>query len=995
MEFSKEWLSDPGIFAVNRLAAGASLRIFDALGQALEHSLDGTWKFFWAACWEDAPQNPSARETGLGAWEEIAVPGPIQLQGGGRWGLPQYVNTQYPWDGHEALAPGQVPRHNPVGTYVRDFLIPDGWTGPVLVRFDGAETALAVWCNGHFVGYSEDSFTPACFDLSPYLDRTGPNRLAAQVFRFSSASWLEDQDFWRFSGLFRGVSLLTKAATHLEDVFVHPELSSDFSRGVLKVDLKLSGRLEGRVQLDTGLACIEEPIRSDSVSLCAEFPFPRLWSAEEPNLYACTLRILSAGGSVLEQAPMNAGFRRLCIEDGVLKLNGRRLIFKGVNRHEWNCRRGRSVTLEDMKADILAMKRANINAVRTSHYPNRPEWYDLCDEYGLYVIDEANLETHGTWQTPTGTHPENALPGDDERWLPAVLDRAQSMLERDKNHPSILFWSCGNESGGGSVLFTVSEYFCRRDPSRLVHYEGIFHDRRWPATSDVESQMYTSAAQIASWLDRHGREKPFLCCEFAHAMGNSCGAVDKYMDLVQRYPSYQGGFVWDWIDQCLMARAPIGEEYLAYGGDFGDRPTDGAFCGNGLLFADRTPSPKLAEIRALYQDFLIEPGRYEVAVTNRSVFTDLAAYALRVELHRAGRLVESREVSAAAAPGETAHVPLPFLVPDDHQEYTITASVLLRRDTLWAPAGFSVAEGQCVIPRRAPTPMCLLPVSIVDGGWNIGVSGASFELLFSRKAGALVSYKWRGTELLLEPVCLNFWRAPTDNDEGWGMPAEMGVWRMAGQNARCVNCGVSGTSLQADITAVYVLPTPARDTVTVTYTVTGDGMVDTSVTWNGTLAQVPEFSLCFTLPHRCSQVSYYGRGPQENYCDRHAGARLGLWQFSAAENLTPYHRPQECGNRTGVRMAAVTGPDGSGLLLRAPEEGGLDVSVLPYTPMELEAARHPYALPAVTKTVVRCSAGQMGLGGDDSWGSRVHPEFIPSLEPGSTLRFSFGGVGGA
>ena len=995
MDFSLEWLFDPEVFCVNRLPAAARMLLRDGDGKPMEQTLDGKWKFMFAQTPAQAPANPSARDNDLSGWDEIIVPGAIQLQGGGKWGLPQYVNTQYPWDGVEAVELGKVPQANPVGTYVRDFTVPPEWDGPIHVRFDGAETAIAVYCNGKFIGYSEDSFTPSAFDLTMSIERGAVNRLAVQVFRYSTASWLEDQDFWRFSGIFRSVWLTTQARTHLADVFLHPELSDDNTEGTLRAEVKIAGELTGRLQMDIGISCVEIPIQSREMTLSIDVPTPLLWSAEQPNLYNVALRILAHDGTVVEQTELKAGFRRVSIENGVLKLNGKRLVFKGVNRHEWNCRRGRSVTLEDMKSDILAMKRANINAVRTCHYPNRTEWYDLCDEYGLYVIDETNLETHGTWNWLPKNEMYRAIPASRPEWKNAVLDRAKSMVERDKNHASIVMWSCGNESAGGEDIYLMSQWMRERDPSRPVHYEGVFQDRSYPGTSDVESQMYTSAANVEEFIEKNpnGRAKPFILCEFAHAMGNSCGAVHKYMELIDRYPNYQGHFVWDWIDQCLLAKAPTGEEYLAYGGDFGDRPNDGTFCANGLLFADRKPTPKLFEIAALYQNFVVEPSRYDVRIVNKSMDTDLSAYTLRAELHKAGRVLESREMSGAAAPGEETRIPLPFVVPEEPGEYTVTVTVRLKNDTPWAPAGTPVAQGQCVLETKKQPQPCLFPMRVIEGDNNIGIIGGNFQVLFQKTNGAMISYQWKGEELILAAPRLNFWRAPTDNDLGCADPFEKAIWRSAGAYAKCLSCGVSGDQLRADVTVVYALPTPQKDTVTVVYSVTGDGMVETTLTWNGDEAEVPEFGMVFTLPHSLSTVSYYGRGPHENYCDRMTGALLGLWQFEAKENLTPYHHPQECGNRTGVRMAAVTGEEGAGFVLRAESENAVDLNVLPYTPDEVEAARHPYALPPVTKTVVRVSGGQTGVGGDDSWGSKVHEEYRCRLHTGDTVRFSFGGAG--
>lgn len=997
MDFQVNWLSDPTVFAVNRLPAHAALTVLDGLGRPMETSLDGRWKFAWSPTVEEAPADFAAREADVRRWDDITVPGAIQLQGGGRWGLPQYTNVAWPWDGHEALAPGEVPHANAVGTYVKDFTLPDGWQGPVYVRFGGASAALAVWCNGVFVGYSESSFNPAEFDLTPYLDRGGPNRLAAQVFQYCSGSWLEDQDMWRLSGLFRSVTLHAKALTHVADAVVDTQLSPDYSRATLKLDVKLEGELAGRLQLDTGTQCIEQPVTGRELSLSATFGQPRLWSAETPHLYPVTLRVLSAGGAVLEQVRLNVGFRRFALEDGVLKLNGKRLVFKGVNRHEWNCNTARTLTLEDMEADVKALKKANVNAVRASHYPNDPRWYDLCDEYGLYVMDEVNLETHATWQKPRGRRTMNeALPGGSIRWRDSVMSRAEALLRQDRNHPCVLLWSLGNESGGGKTLFELGEYFRSMDPGRPVHYEGTFQDNTYPDTSDVESRMYATVEECERWLKDHPRGKPFLLCEYSHAMGNSCGHLAKYTALASKYPHFQGGFVWDMIDQGLRARAPTGEEYFAYGGDFSDWPNDGNFCADGLWFADRAESPKVQELRHCYRDFDVVPSRYDIQIANNSLYTDLSAYVVRVLLMRDGKLLESREVRASAAPGQTAHLPLPFRVPDAPGEYTVTAHVLLARDKPWAQAGWCVAKGQCVLRLAAPAPVCLLPVTLVEGDYTIGVAGDGFHVLFQRATGQLCSYRKNGVELLQAPVRLNFWRAPTDNDRGWGMPREMGGWRFAGEYAPCISCAVTAGDMdepRVDVTALYHLNGNKELPVTVQYTVTGDGQVQATLEYGGArTVAVPEFGLLFTLPKTYSRVDYYGRGPAENYIDRKTGAMLGRYEYTAPENLTPYSRPQECGNRTGVRMAAVTGADGLGFVFRAGAPGGMDLGALPYTPQELECARHAYALPAVTKTVVRCTMGQMGVGGEDSWGARVHEDALCRIEQGTRFTFSFIGT---
>ncbi len=990
MEFDPRWLSDPQIFEVNRLPAHASYMVYGADGAPLEQTLDGAWKFHYAETPEDAPREFAEDAFDVSGWDDIAVPGYIQLQGGGCYGVPQYVNVQYPWDGHEALTPPEIPRrYNPTGSYVRTFTVPEAWgQGPVCVRFDGVETAFAVWCNGVFIGYSEDSFTPAEFDLTPAVRRGGENRLAVRVFRFSSASWLEDQDFWRMSGIFRSVALFTKAAAHLADIWVKPELTDDFSDGDLCVEARIEGVDAGDASLSSNGLTVRAPVVDGRVSLHLPVPHPHLWSAEIPALYAYTVTLSDTAGRPLETVRSKAGFRRFELRDGLMLLNGRRIVFKGVNRHEWSCRTGRAVTREEMERDARMMKRSNINAVRTSHYPNRTEWYDLCDEYGLYVIDETNMETHGTWSAGKA---ETALPGDRPEWRAAVLDRANNMLERDKNHPSILLWSCGNESFGGKNIYEMSRLLREKDPTRLVHYEGIFNDRRYPDTSDVESQMYTPAADVERFIAEHP-EKPFILCEYMHAMGSSLGGMEHYTRMADTVPQYQGGFIWDWVDQGLENRDERGEPYLAYGGDFGDRPSDFEFVGNGLLFADRSPTPKLAEAKACYQDFELTPDKTGVAVKNKSLFTDASAYTLELCLTKNGVAVQSDTCAVQAAPGETARVPLPFTVPETPGDYTVDASLTLSEDTRWAKKGHRVAFGQYFASNPAEEPPCPLPVTLVEGLTNIGVHGRDFSLLFDKdKLASLTSYRWRGVELLRRPVAINFWRAPTDNDRGAKLERAHSAFKTAGLYPVLRGVKAESDGTRAILRAKYRLANGEK--VNVTYTVTGDGRVEAALKWKGkAVKSVPEFGLMLTLPAACRRVVYYGLGPGESYADFYHAAHMGLFGFDAHTALQPYFMPQESGARSGVRAAAVTDERGYGLWFSG---DGFMLSALPYTPHEIENAHHAYELPPKVKTVVRCAKGQMGLGGINSWGETPLEEDLLTLEKGEVFRFAFGGMGGA
>ncbi len=626
-----EWLEDPRVFAVNRLPAHSDHCYYETEAEALKEimglrqSLNGTWKFSYA-------ENPGERKEhfyekdfnpdGFGA---IEVPGHIELQG---YGQCQYINTMYPWDGLSDIRPPHIDwQNNPVGSYIREFEVEELLKGKRLfLSFQGVETAFYVWLNGTFIGYSEDSFTPSEFEITDAV-LTGTNRLAVEVYKRSSASWIEDQDFFRFSGIFREVYLYAIPECHVEDLFIHGDVSEDYKDGLFRAVLTLSGETRGGVcaVLKNGAGDISASWDSvpanNEVEFSCRISDARLWSGEDPYRYEFTVTLYDEQGNVKEIVPQKMGFRRFELKDGLMCLNGKRVVFRGINRHEFNVRRGRSITKEDMIWDIQFMKRHNINAVRTCHYPDQSLWYELCDEYGIYLIDEANLESHGSWQKMGACEPSWNVPGSLPQWKDCVVDRAKSMVERDKNHPSILIWSCGNESYAGEDILAMSEFFKERDPSRLVHYEGVFWNREFDRISDMESRMYAKPAEVEEYL-KNDPVKPYVLCEYMHAMGNSLGGMKKYTDLEDRYQMYQGGFIWDYIDQSLMKKDVYGQEHMTYGGDFGDRPTDYSFCGNGIVYADRTISPKAQEVKYLYQDIRLTPDFGGVYIENRRLFTD-------------------------------------------------------------------------------------------------------------------------------------------------------------------------------------------------------------------------------------------------------------------------------------------------------------------------------------------------------------------------------------
>ena len=972
-----EWLTDPAIFSVGRLPAHSDHSFADGAGRAFfSLLLDGTWLFEAAQTpvdvnWDFLTPDFAARAG------TIRVPGHLQLQG---FGEPQYVNTMYPWDGCEQIAPPQVPAgRNLTGCYARELELPE-LTGRLRLRFEGAESCLYVWLNGCFLGYSEDSFTPAEFDASAAA-RPGKNWLSVLVVRWCSGSWLEDQDFWRFSGLFRSVRLLEVPVCHLDDLEARAEVAEDLQSAALRLTAILSGELPDGLAVEFSLlapdgspACapVRAPGKRGRAAAELAVSAPRLWSDEQPQLYTVYAELCGADGTRLERCRTAVGFRRLEKKDGVLRINGRRLVLRGVNRHEFSCELGRAVTRAEIESDLRLLKQNNFNAVRTSHYPNQTCFYELCDRYGLYVIDETNLETHGTWmvmgQIKNGG--ADALPGDRPEWRGAVFDRAASMVERDKNHPCILFWSCGNESFGGSVLRDLAAWLRERDDTRLVHYEGVFADPRYPETSDVESRMYAKPEEIEAYL-RTRPDKPFLSCEYAHAMGNSLGNLQLYTALEERYEQYQGGFIWDFIDQELRCREADGTARLCGGDDFA-RPTDGRFCSNGLLFADRTPSPKLAEAKFLYSPIRIRCARDGVEIENKRNFLDTSDLQFSWSLLRNGETFRSGSFAALLLPGEKKSFPLPeeaAALPEDGAEWILDCRAEYARPQPWAPAGHEITFGQAVL-RAAAAFEAPAAVPLVRGDCNTGAGlGGAFALVW-HPWGRLNSLRAPFGELLAEGVRAVFWRAPTENDIGSRSVLRWAEWKTADLYQHCA--GIRTDPDKGELEAALALPGNAGG-CSLTYRFVENGVL-LRVRMERPKTDMPCFGLGFSMPRQYHLLRWVGNTEPEAGCDRKNACRLGVGSGTAETQLTPYLKPQECANKTDLRELRVTDERGRGLRVTSPQR--FEASVLPWTAHELENAAHRAELPPVRRTVVRLLQGQCGVGGDDSWGAPVHPEFL-------------------
>lgn len=1009
--FDYQKVKDPRYFRDGRLDAHSDHRYYASAQEAEEkesrftESLNGLWKFHYARNYGSAIPGFESADYDCRSWEDIRVPAHIQMEG---YDVPQYANTQYPWEGHEEIAPGEIPeKFNPVASYVKYFEVPESMKGRRLfISFQGAESGLALWLNGHFVGYSEDTFTPSEFELTDYVQE-GENKLAAQVFKWTSSSWCEDQDFYRFSGIYRDVYLYTVPDVHIRDLRIRAVPDENLTKGILEICTEAWGEGKAEICLTKDGQTFQGAFDLKDGGITMEIENPVLWSAEDPQLYDLTIQVYDRAGKLQEYIPERVGFRRFEMKDRIMTLNGKRIVFKGVNRHEFSSVTGRHVSEEELIKDLKTMKQNNINAIRTCHYPDASLIYRLCDEYGLYMIDETNLESHGSWDTVEASGDfSGVVPCDRPEWLDMMLDRANSMYQRDKNHPAILIWSCGNESFGGKDIFEMSQFFRREDPTRLVHYEGVFHDRRYNDTSDMESQMYTSVENIKKFLEKD-RSKPFICCEYTHAMGNSCGAMHKYTDLTDTEPLYQGGFIWDYIDQTLYKKDRYGKEFQAYGGDFGERPTDYEFSANGIVHGgERNPSPKMQEVKFNYQNITAQVGEDQVKVINKNLFLNTDCFDCVVTVEREGKVIRRAKLETAVVPLSEKTYSLPVAKETKAGEYVVTVSFLLKEDTAWAPKGHEVAFGQYVYKVQGERKKCGKKIEVIRSTHNIGLRGESFEVLFSGLNGGLASYKYGGKEMIEAIPKPNFWRAPTDNDNGNFMAARYGQWKIASlyathkdyrENtyARILEPELEAEDNKAKVTFTYILPTTPNAQCRLSYEVDGDGRVKTTLSYDPVkeLGDMPEFGVMFKLSADYDHLEWYGLGPAETYADRCKGARLGVYRNLVKDNMAAYIVPQECGAKTGVRYAKVTDRKGRGMLFEMdPNCGPMMFSALPYTPHELENARHPYELPEVHYTVVRAALGQMGVGGDDSWGSPTHPEYLLKADKKMEFSFSFRGI---
>ncbi|MCP4662476.1 MAG: DUF4981 domain-containing protein [bacterium] len=999
-----DW-ENPDMIGRNKEAPHATLTPFADADAALRgdrtaspwrKSLNGLWKFHWSPNPGERPVDFHRPDYDVDPWDEIPVPSNWQLHG---YGYPIYTNIRYAWGEPD---PPRVPHdRNPVGSYRRTFTVPDEWSGRrVVIHFAGVDSAFYLWINGRKVGYSQGSRTPAEFNITPFL-KTGGNVLAAQVYRYSDGSYLECQDFWRISGIFREVFLFSVADLDIRDFQVNTDLDSNYRDARLDLTVSIRNFSDARRDfaieaqlLDADAGPVIDPLVAESsvggneevaVNLGADIADPLKWSAEHPHLYTQLLTLKDAEGSVVEVLSSKVGFRTSEIKNGRLLVNGVPILIKGTNRHEHDPITGHLVGTESMIRDIRLMKQHNLNAVRTSHYPNVPEWYDLCDRYGLYVIDEANIESHGI-----GYDPDKTL-GNKPEWKKAHLDRTISMVERDKNHPSIIIWSLGNEGGDGVNFEATSRWIHQRDPSRPVHYERA---EMRPHT-DIVAPMYHRIEQIVDYAENHS-DRPLILCEYSHAMGNSNGNFKDYWDAIYEHRQLQGGLVWDWADQGLLKEVPgrPGETFFAYGGDFEPPGVyhDDNFLMNGLVSADRKPHPGLKEVKKVYQYIRatavdLEKGRLEIE--NLYDFKTLGFVTVSWNVTADGDVLAQGELpNLAVKPtqSQTVTIPYPAITPVPGVEYWLNLSFRLADRALWADAGHEVAWEQFKLPFKVPVPEPELTepakLTLEQTAEDVTIAGDELTVRFSKTTGLIESFRFRGTELIHGGPRPHFWRAPTDNDRGHGMPERCAPWRAASRHWVVTDTVVRRIGpAEIEIRMEGGLP-DVKSTYEIVYTVLGNGEIKVDNRFQPgsvELPELPRFGMQMTIPAAFETITWYGRGPHESYWDRKAGAAVGVYSGSVDEQYVDYSEPQENGNKTDVRWVSLTRSDGVGI--QALGMPLLSVSAHRYTTEDMEKAKHKYEMQRRDFVTLNLDYKQTGVGGDDSWGARPHPEYTLEAKP--------------
>ena len=1052
---NKIW-EDPTYIAKNKLPGRATSYSYKSADDALSGdretsrmiSLNGTWKFNFVEKEEDRPLD--FYKQNVSGWDDIEVPSNWEMEG---YGTPIYVNSGYPfrpqlpaevqkdpiawykanYDVPEGLSteeiyrkfyaevaskvvpnPPFITRDNPVGSYVRTFTIPEDWSDKkIILHFGGVSSAMFVYVNEQKVGYSQDSRLPAEFDITKYV-QPGENKVAVQVFRWCDGSYLEDQDHWRMSGIHREVMVMAQPKVAIEDFFIRTRLDANYQDALLQIrptltrgaDVDTKGwTLEAELYCPKNNKVLQAPITKNVDDIIYEaYPqrdnvyfglleekitSPELWSAEKPTLYTVVLSLKDTEGNVVEARSAKIGFREIETKNGQLYVNGKSIKLYGVNRHDHDYKRGKSVTREDMENDVLLMKRFNFNAVRTSHYPNDPYFYDMCDKYGIYVLDEANIETHGLMGYLTNQ----------SEWHMAFQDRVVRMVERDKNHPSIIGWSLGNESGSGPNHAGAAGWVKDFDPTRFIHYEGaqgqpehpdytIYGSEEFrkrgrtanptdPIWVDVISRMYANLEDLETLAKSPYISRPIMECEYAHAMGNSLGNFQEYWDLMHSYPNLIGGFIWDWIDQGILRTDENGKEFFAYGGDFGDTPNDNNFCMNGVIASDRTPKPQTWEAKYVMQPVQITAVDLKnglIRILSRFNFANLNEYKVSWTLSEDATEIQSGTLEGLSLnPGANKVVKIPFkeISPKANTEYWLRISVQLKEDKNWAKAGHELTKQQFKLPfetKATPKEMDSDNITFDETKEQIVVSSKNFKVSIGKKSGLIENYETGNKQVITSALKPYFWRPLTDNDEsGWRAQQRLSIWKDLPEMLSVDDINLDASSARVSVKLVY-----KELSLNLSYTFANDGTVDVKFDLS-IPEEMPEpirVGMTMGISTNLQQMSFYGKGPFENYSDRNGGADIDIYKGNVDDFYYNYTKPQESSNHTCVRWLALTN-NNSGLMVLG--ETPLQTSVWPYTAENIRIAQHPTELEKADALTVNISDKMAGVGGNDSWSINARP----------------------
>lgn len=985
-----EW-QDPEVNAVNRAPMHTNYFAYESADAAARGAkeqssnfmtLNGTWKFFWV---QDADSRPTDFwKVGYNdkGWSDMSVPGVWELNG---YGDPIYVNTGYAWRNQFKSNPPQVPtQNNHVGSYRREITVPANWGGKEIIAHFGSVTSnIYLWVNGRYVGYSEDSKLEAEFNLTPYLKPGQKNLIAFQVFRWCDGTYLEDQDFFRYSGVGRDCYLYARNKKRIEDIRVTPDLDANYQNGSLRVALSLKG--SGNVDLEL-LDAAGKPVATETAhgtgTVVMNIENPQKWTAETPYLY--TLRATLQGSN--EVIPVKVGFRKIELKNAQILVNGQPVLFKGANRHEIDPDNGYYLSPERMIQDIQVMKKFNINAVRTCHYPDDNLWYDLCDKYGIYVVAEANIESHGM-----GYGDETLAKRAD--YKKAHMERNQRNVQRSFNHPSIIFWSLGNEAGYGPNFEAAYDWIKAEDSSRAVQYEQARKDGK----TDIFCPMYYGYKGCQDYCEDASMTKPLIQCEYAHAMGNSQGGFKEYWDLVRKYPKYQGGFIWDFVDQSVRWTGKNGKMIYAYGGDFNRfDASDGNFCDNGLISPDRVPNPHMYEVGHIYQDIWTTPADLqngEINVYNENFFRDLSAYYLEWEVLKGGKVIRTGRVdNLNVAPQQTTKLKLDLGKTCQCAEWLLNVAYKLKNREGLLPAGYAVAKNQLtLVPYKAPamdlknleqSNIAVTAPAVQENDWTyLIVTGDAFRLEFNKHNGFLSKYYVNGQDIIKEGEALkpNFWRAPTDNDFGAGLQRKYVAWKNPEMKLASFNQRTENN--QVVVEATYDMPSVSAK-LNLTYVINNEGAIKVTqkltADKNAKVANMFRFGMQMPMPRSFETVEYYGRGPVENYNDRNHCTDLGIYRQSVDDQFYSYIRPQENGNKTDIRWWKMLSPSGSGI--KVVSAAPFSASALHYTIESLDEGwnKQNWHSPEVEEadlTNFCIDKVQTGLGCEDSWGRIARPEY--------------------